>query len=129
MTASGADANITLRNVTVVNTRDYGLSLQNGGGPGGVLNLENVNLTNTAQAGHWPILIEGGSVTFIGGSVTDAHNRPFLIGGWRSTTGVQNITGSVTVYTPFPSVGCVPLYTPANVSNGNDLSVQCVTTV
>lgn len=114
-----------MRNVTVVNTRDYGLNLASAGSPATIV-IENVNLTDVAQAGHWPILIEGGYVTFQGGSVTDEHNRNFLNAGWRSTTGVHDITGSITVYnSKYPSVGCVPMYTPANVSTGNTLEVAC----
>ena len=93
--APGAPAGIiTLRNVSITETGDFGLRIEktagNNGSLGAAVNINDTSITNVATKGHFPVLIQGGGVTFTDVTIVDnnTHPRNWLEAGWRTNLSV-----------------------------------------
>ena len=79
---------------------------------------------NVAYKGHYPVLVQGGGVSFDNTTVVDTgHTRNWLEAGWRTTVPVCDVTGSVNVYTT--SGQCTTSFNTTRGDTNDTLAVHC----
>ncbi len=89
---------ITIRNTTIENIRDFGVRIENKAADGALIEFDGGVIQHVARAGHFPILVQSGGVHFKDLVVRDSGKRNWMEPGWRSTSPVTNVEGTVTVY-------------------------------